>query len=273
MQRDIKCVLTIAGSDSGGGAGVQADLKTFSALGCYGLSVVTAVTAQNTQEVRSIHEIPAEEVGSQLETVLDDIHVDAVKTGMLANAAIIRTITAILSRYKTPNIVVDPVMISKAGAHLLRDEALEALKKHLIPLATVVTPNVPEAATLTEITIDGYTDIERTMKALHTLGAQFVLLKGGHFDSREATDYLFDGCVQKMYPEKRVETKHTHGTGCTYAAAIAGYLAQGFAPPEAIQYAKEYLTGAIKASAVLNVGQGIGPLHHGWCINTTAKKR
>lgn len=264
MESNIKRVLTIAGSDSGGGAGIQADLKTFTALGCYGLSVVTAVTAQNTIEVRSIHDIPPAEVKSQLETVLDDIGVDAVKTGMLANAAIIETVASVLKKYQTPNIVVDPVMISKGGAHLLREDAVDALKCLLVPLATILTPNVPEAAVLTGLTIDGYTDTQEITEMLHCLGTQFVLLKGGHFDSPEATDYLFDGCVQKVYAAPRIATKNTHGTGCTYAAAIAAYLAQGFAPPEAVHHAKAYLTGAIMASDALNIGHGAGPLYHGW---------
>lgn len=268
MQRDIKRVLTIAGSDSGGGAGIQADLKTVAALGCYGLSVITAITAQNTQEVRSIHEVPPEEVKNQLEAVLDDIQVDAVKTGMLANTAIITTIADVLARYNVPNIVVDPVMISKAGAHLLRQDAVEALKQRLIPLATVLTPNIPEATALTGIAIERYTDIKDILTSLHALGCQFVLLKGGHLDTREATDYLFDGAVEKLYVEERIVTHHTHGTGCTYAAAIASYLAQGFAAPEAIQHAKRYLTGAIRTSNTLNVGHGTGPVHHGWNLRT-----
>jgi hydroxymethylpyrimidine/phosphomethylpyrimidine kinase len=264
MGSDIKRVLTIAGSDSGGGAGIQADLKTFTALGCYGMSVVTAVTAQNTVEVRSIHEVPPPEVRSQLEAVLDDIEVDAVKTGMLANAAIIETVAEVLKKYRTPNIVVDPVMISKGGAHLLREDAVEALKFYLAPLATILTPNVPEAAALTGLTIDGYTDTKEIMELLHRMGPKFVLLKGGHFESTEATDYLFDGCAEKQYAAPRIATKNTHGTGCTYAAAIAAYLAQGFAPPDAVHHAKAYLTGAIMASDTLNVGHGAGPLYHGW---------
>ncbi len=268
MESNIKRVLTIAGSDSGGGAGIQADLKTFTSLGCYGLSVITAVTAQNTVEVRSIHEMPPFEVRSQLETVLDDIKVDAVKTGMLANATIIETVASVLKKYHTPNIVVDPVMISKGGAHLLRADAVEALKCHLAPLATILTPNLPEAAALTGLTIDGYTDTQEIVELLHRLGSQFVLLKGGHFESPEATDYLFDGCVQKVYAAPRIATKNTHGTGCTYAAAIAAYLAQGFIPPDAVHHAKAYLTGAIMASDTLNVGHGVGPLHHGWNLQT-----
>ena len=269
MKSGIKRVLTIAGSDSSGGAGIQADLKTFTALGCYGMSVITAITAQNTVEVRSIHEIPPTEVRNQMEAVLDDIGVDAVKTGMLANAAIIETVAEVLEQYQTPNIVVDPVMLSKGGAHLLREDAIEALKRCLLPLATIITPNIPEAASLTGIAIGGYTDIRSSLELLHKLGSQFVLLKGGHFDSQEATDYLFDGNVQQTYSTRRIVTKNTHGTGCTYAAAIACYLAQGCAPPEAVRLAKNFLTGAIEASDFLNIGHGVGPLHHGWNLNKT----
>ena len=264
MKSKIKRVLTIAGSDSGGGAGIQADLKTFIALGCYGLSAITAITAQNTVEVRSIHEVPPQEVKSQLEAVLDDIDVDAVKTGMLVNAATIETVAEVLSRYHVPNIVVDPVMLSKAGAHLLRGDAVEALKQCLLPQTTVLTPNVPEAAALTGIAIAGYTDMSSVLESLHHLGSRFVLLKGGHFDSPEAVDYFFDGHVQQTYSAQRIATQNTHGTGCTYAAAIASYLAQGNGPFEAVRLAKKYLTGAIEASDALNVGHGFGPLHHGW---------
>ncbi len=270
MPDDIKRVLTIAGSDSGGGAGIQADLKTIAALGCYGASVITAVTAQNTCEVRSIHTLPPEEVRQQLEAVLDDISIDAVKTGMLANAAIIETVAAVLKQRNVKNIVVDPVMISKGGAHLLREDAVAALIQHLIPLATVLTPNVPEAAALTGTAVDEYTNLQEVLVVLHQLGPLFVLLKGGHFGGPEAIDYLYDGNIRHLYKTPRVPTLNTHGTGCTYSAAIAAYLAAGLAPPEAVRCAKAYLTGAIKASDSLHVGKGIGPLHHGWNLHITA---
>lgn len=273
MKSRMKRVLTIAGSDSGGGAGIQADLKTFTALECYGLSVITAVTAQNTVEVRSIHEIPPEEVRNQLEAVLDDIGVDAVKTGMLSNATTIKTVAAVLNRHQVSNIVVDPVMISKSGAHLLREDAIEALKQHLVPLATILTPNVPEAAALTGVAIAGYTDIRNALKLLHQLGSKYVLLKGGHFDSPEAMDYWFDGNIQKTYSTQRIATQNTHGTGCTYAAAIACHLAQGCEPSEAVRLAKKYLTGAIEASDSLGIGHGYGPLCHGWNLRKTQERQ
>lgn len=271
MKGEIKRVLTIAGSDSSGGAGIQADLKTFSALECYGLSVITAVTAQNTTEVRSIHEIPPTEIENQLEAVLEDISIDAVKTGMLANAPIIEAVATILKKYQVPNIVVDPVMISTSGASLLREDAVEVLKHHLLPLATIITPNIPEAAVLTGIAIEGYTDVRNTLELLYNLGSPFVLLKGGHLDSPDATDYLFDGHVERTYSTRRIDTQNTHGTGCTYAAAIAAYLAQGCAMPETVRLAKNYLTGAIEGSKYLNIGRGFGPLHHGWNLTKTSK--
>mgnify|MGYP000375779309 CR=1 FL=1 len=271
MSGALKRVLTIAGSDSGGGAGIQADLKTCTALGCYGMSVITAVTAQNTVEVRSIHELPAEEVEHQLVAVLDDIGVDAVKTGMLANAEIIERVASLLKRFETPNIVVDPVMVSKSGAHLLRDDAVEALKRHLAPLATMITPNVPEASVLTGIALEGYTAVRNVLESLHALGSQHVLLKGGHFESLEAADYLFDGSVQSTCTAQRIDTKNTHGTGCTYSAAIACFLAQGCTPADAVRRAKEYLTGAIHGSALLQIGHGAGPLHHGWNLDIICK--
>ncbi len=267
MATSIKRVLTIAGSDSGGGAGIQADLKTCVALGCYGMTAITAVTAQNTVEVKGIHEIPAAAVGEQLEAVFTDIGVDAVKTGMLMSAEIIDVVATLLERFQVPNLVVDPVMISKSGARLLQDDAVGVLKDRLLPLATIVTPNAPEATALTGLPLDEDVDVSEVLEALHLLGSRYVLLKGGHFDSAEATDYLFDGDVQRVYSTHRVATRHTHGTGCTYAAAIACHLAQGSAPPEAVRLAKDYLTGAIEGSAILNIGNGVGPLHHGWNLN------
>ncbi len=266
MTTTIKRVLSIAGSDSGGGAGIQADLKTCSALGCYGMTVITAITAQNTVSVRSIHAIPPSEVVHQLEAVLEDIGVDAVKTGMLMSAEIIEAVATVLERYQPPNLVVDPVMISKSGARLLEDSAVDRLKERLLPLATLVTPNVPEASVLTGIALDPYTHVHDVLDALHALGPRCVLLKGGHFDSPEAVDYLYDGDVQKVYATKRINTNNTHGTGCTFAAAIACQLAQGHAVPEAIQRAKDYLTRAIAESDRLNIGKGVGPLHHGWNV-------
>ncbi len=264
MKRFIKRVLSVAGSDSGGGAGIQADIKTCAALGCYGMTAITAITAQNTVGVAAIHEVPVNDVSAQIKAVLEDIGVDAVKTGMLSNAGIIQETAAVLEHYEVMRLVVDPVMVSKSGATLLQDEAVEALKTRLLPLAAVVTPNVPEASVLTGIDIKTQGDIREALHALYALGPRYILLKGGHLESEEATDYLFDGSLMRAYSTRRIDTRHTHGTGCTYSAAIACYLAQGCEAPEAVRLAKDYLTGAIENSDILCIGSGVGPLHHGW---------
>lgn len=261
----MKRVLSIAGSDSGGGAGIQADLKTSAALGCFGMSAITATTAQNTLTVTDIHEIPAEHVAAQIRAVMDDIGADAIKTGMLSSAAIIDSVASILKSYNLPPLVVDPVMISKSGAHLLRPEAIDSLKQQLIPLATLITPNIPEAEELTGLRLENDDAVPEMLEALKALGSQAVLLKGGHGDSSESIDYLFDGDSITAYPAARIETRHTHGTGCTLSTAIACFLARGEAMKEAIQSAKEYLTQAILHSDSLGIGKGVGPLHHGWC--------
>ncbi len=272
MKRFIKRVLSIAGSDSGGGAGIQADIKTCAALGCYGMTAITAITAQNTVGVAAIHEVPVSDVSAQIASVLEDIGVDAVKTGMLANAGIIHETAAMLERYEVTRLVVDPVMVSKSGAILLQDEAVDALKTRLLPLATVITPNVPEASVLTGIEIKTEADIRETLDALFALGPRYVLLKGGHLASEEAADYLFDGSLVRAYSTRRIKTRHTHGTGCTYSAAIACYLAQGCEAPEAVRLAKDYLTGAIENSDILCIGNGVGPLHHGWRMRLTCEE-
>ena len=271
-QSPLGRVLSIAGSDSGGGAGIQADLKTCMALGCFGMTAITALTAQNTVGVRAILEAPVEYVEAQIAAVFEDIGVDAVKTGMLSNASIIETVAHALKRFEARNIVVDPVMISKSGAPLLKTDAVETLKKYLIPMASVICPNIPEAEVLTGMSILSEDDITRVLRLLHDLGPDWVLLKGGHLKSVEATDYLYDGKEIITYGAPRIDTVNTHGTGCTYSAAIACYLASGQSAVDAVDKAKDYVTGAIVHSDQLRIGHGAGPLHHGWNLESAMDK-
>lgn len=260
---NIPNALTIAGSDSGGGAGIQADLKTFSALGVYGASVITALTAQNTSEVRAIERVPVPFIQTQLETVFDDLSIAAVKTGMLGDAEVVRAVADFLHK-QSVKLVVDPVMLSKSGDALLRADAVEALVSQLVPLATIITPNLPEAAVM--LACDEPTDLDgmkAMARALKTLGPEAVLLKGGHLaDEAQSPDIFFDGeqCLSLHGP--RIPTQNTHGTGCTLASAIAARLALGDAPCEAVQQAKTYISGAIAAADFLNVGHGHGPVNH-----------
>ncbi|MGE5577849.1 MAG: bifunctional hydroxymethylpyrimidine kinase/phosphomethylpyrimidine kinase [Syntrophothermus sp.] len=255
----MKRVLTIAGSDSGGGAGIQADLKTFSALGTYGASVITAVTAQNTTGVLEVRELEPEFVGRQLDAVFQDIGADAVKTGMVANAGIIRVVAAKILEYRAANLVVDPVMVAKNGAHLLAPEAKAAMIELLLPMAYVVTPNLMEAEELTGIYMESPEDMELAAYRIHDMGSRYVLVKGGHLPG-DAADLLFDGNEFRWYRSARIETRHTHGTGCTFSAAIAAWLARGLPVPEAVQRAKEYITAAIEKAFPL--GHGVGPVNH-----------
>jgi hydroxymethylpyrimidine/phosphomethylpyrimidine kinase len=253
-------VLTVAGSDSGGGAGIQADLKAMLALGVHGMSVLTAVTAQNSVGVQGWWELPAAAVRAQLASVLDDIGVDAVKTGMLASAEIVATVAAGLSGVDAP-VVVDPVSVSKHGDLLLAPGAVDALRQQLLPLATLVTPNIPEAEQLTGVRIAGPEDMLRAAEKLLGCGPRAVLVKGGHL-AGEATDLLWDGSTARTFRAPRQANRHTHGTGCTLASAIAARLALGDGLAEAVGAAKDYLTGAIAAGFPL--GAGIGPVDHGW---------
>jgi len=254
----MKRVLTIAGSDSGGGAGIQADLKTFAALGVYGMSAITAVTAQNTVGVQGVFELPAEFVGLQIDSVVTDIGVDAVKTGMLANAEIIVVVAAKVREHGLPNLVVDPVMMAKSGDPLLREEAREALVSELIPLAKVLTPNLHEAEVLTGMGIESLEDMREVALAIHELGTQNVVVKGGHLSgSNRSVDILYDGRDFVEFAAPRIETRNTHGTGCTFASAIAAELAKGKSVPEAVQVAKEFITMALRHS--LSLGEGHGP--------------
>ena len=259
----IPIALTIAGSDSSGGAGIQADLKTFAALGVYGASVITALTAQNTREVREIHNLPAAFVRTQLDAVFADLAIRSVKTGMLSQPEVIVTVADYLRGYPALPIVVDPVMVSKSGATLLAPEAIDVLKTQLIPLATVITPNIPEAAILLDTTADDIeSQREEACEALKQLGANAVILKGGHGKGALSEDLFYDGQSVASLPAPRIATTNTHGTGCTFASAIAAHLAHGKPPLSATRLAKEYITGAIAAAKNLKVGHGHGPVHH-----------
>ncbi|MCB1057075.1 MAG: bifunctional hydroxymethylpyrimidine kinase/phosphomethylpyrimidine kinase [Acidobacteria bacterium] len=252
-------LLTIAGSDSGGGAGIQADLKTFAAHGGYGMSVVTAVTAQNTRAVTAVHEIPAEVVTAQIEVVFDDIGVDAVKIGMLSSATIVRAVAASLRRHAGPPVVLDPVMVAKSGDALLRDDAVAALAEELLPLATLVTPNLPEAERLAGHPLEDEASILEAARALARRGPA-VLVKGGHGAGDEVVDRLFDGERFQVYRHPRLTTRSTHGTGCTLSSAIAARLGAGAALAPAVGGAIEYLRGALAAAYPL--GHGHGPVDH-----------
>jgi hydroxymethylpyrimidine/phosphomethylpyrimidine kinase len=255
-------VLTIAGSDSGGGAGIQADLKTMLALGVHGMSVITAVTAQNSVGVQGVWALSVDAVERQLSSVLDDIGVDAVKTGMLADPEIVETVAATLASVHAP-VVVDPVGVSKHGVSLVSDAAMTAARSTLLPVATIVTPNLAEVTRLTGLEVRRESDLMRAAEALYALGPRWVLVKGGHLDdSDEAVDALYNGDDVIVLRAPRIRSTHTHGTGCTLASAIASYLALGLDVPEAVKSAKEYVTGAIAHGFPL--GAGIGPLDHGW---------
>ncbi len=256
LEVKMKRILTIAGSDSGGGAGIQADLKAITLLGGYGMSVITALTAQNTVGVQGIHEVPAGFVGRQIDSVLTDIGVDAIKTGMLANQEIIEVVSEKIKQYKVEKVVVDPVMISKSGAFLLRKEAQEALIKKLIPLAWVVTPNLMEASALTGMKVTTLEEMKKAAHRIHKLGAKHVVVKGGHL-KRLAIDLLYDGRNFSEMEGPRIDTKNTHGTGCTFASATATLLARGETVYEAVRKAKTFITMAIQSG--LNLGKGTGP--------------
>lgn len=255
----MKVVLTIAGSDSCGGAGIQADLKTFSALGTYGMSVITAVTAQNTRGVQDIREMDEEIVEKQINCLFEDIKIDAVKIGMVFNTGIISVIADCLKKNQAKNIVVDPVMVSKSGHHLLKPEAKEQLVKMLFPLATVVTPNICEAGLLTGERLENLGEMKEAAQKIQGLGCSNVIIKGGHLTG-DAVDVLYDGNNFMCYKGSRIKTKNTHGTGCTFSSAIAAYLARGCPVPEAIGLAKEFINGAIAHS--IDLGHGYGPTHH-----------
>ena len=258
----MKTALTIAGSDSGGGAGIQADLKTFAAHDIYGTCAITAVTAQNTLGVTTFSPMPADLVTAQIEAVMADLGAHAAKTGMLANAAIVEAVAAAVEDLDVPLLVVDPVMIAKSGDRLLDDEALGAIKSELMRRAFVVTPNVPEAEALSGITIRSEDDRRGAARAIAALGAAHVIIKGGHFPSEGIVDVLYDGHRFLEFRAERVAGRHTHGTGCTFAAAIAAHLALGRTLEDAVPLAQHYVAGAIRNGPKL--GKGHGPMDHFW---------
>jgi hydroxymethylpyrimidine/phosphomethylpyrimidine kinase len=255
----IARVLTIAGSDSGGGAGIQADLKTITALGGFGMSVITALTAQNTLGVHGIHEVPTDFIEKQFDAVATDIGVNAAKTGMLSSSVIMTVVAAKVKQYGIKKLVVDPVMVAKGGAMLIREEAKKTLIDRLLPLAFVITPNIPEAEELTGMKSATVDDMNRAAEAIHRMGAKNVFLKGGHM-AGDALDVLYDGTNFHQFVSERIDTKNTHGTGCTTSAAIATGLAQGMGVYEAVKRAKEYITEAIRSS--FSIGGGHGPTNH-----------
>lgn len=259
--------MTIAGSDSGGGAGIQADLKAFSALGVYGASAITAITAQNTKAVTAVEEISPNVVSAQIETVLEDLDVDAIKIGMLSSPDIIGAVASSLKTVDIP-IVLDPVMVAKSGDALLREEAVSALKSELLPLATLLTPNLPEAAKLL-----GSTQADNPMQMafqgsdLLAMGPKAVLMKGGHSDDDICTDLLIGTSAEPVsFEAQRIDTKNTHGTGCTLSSSIAACLAQGLEIEDAVGRAHQYLQGAIRASDQIKIGSGHGPVHHFYAL-------
>lgn len=258
----MQIALTIAGSDSGGGAGIQADLKTFAAHHVFGTSAIAAITAQNTVGVTSILALPTDIVTAQIEAVASDLPPAAVKTGMLASAAIVEAVAAAIEALDLPSVVVDPVMIAKSGDRLFDEEAIGAMRSELLPLARVVTPNLPEAEVLLGITIATLDDAREAARRIQKMGPGAVVLKGGHLPGDEAIDVLFDGRAYHEFRAPRIDTRNTHGTGCTFASAIAANLALGHPLVEAVRRAKAYVTGAIQHG--LPLGQGHGPLDHFW---------
>ena len=266
-KRTYPIVLSIAGSDSSGGAGIQADLKTFSALGVYGTTAITAITAQNTLGVHAQHPIPAEMVYNQIVAVLDDLHPSFVKIGMLSNPEIVLAVADALSKYPL-SIVLDPVMVSSSGHRLLSVEAQEVIKQKLLPMAMLITPNLPEMEALTGMPLSTYTEKEKAAKYLLDGGAKAILLKGGHEEGDIKTDILFtpsaNGIQSSLFSSESIPTRNIHGTGCTLSSAITAYLAKGLSMAEAIAAAKNYISEAIRAGADIETGQGFGPVNHGF---------
>lgn len=262
-QRYVR-VLTIAGSDSGGGAGIQADLKTFAALGCYGMTAITALTAQNTQGVQAIHAVPAEFLRAQLASVLDDIGVDAVKIGMLHTPEVVRTVAWAIDHYGLQRVVLDPVMVATSGDRLIAEETVDVLVRELFPRVTVVTPNLDEAALLIGRPIEGVQALEEAGRSLLALGARAALVKGGHLAGNEVVDLLVQPDAPSLrLASQRIPSRNVHGTGCTLSSAIAAHLAQGLPLEEAVQRARAYILRAIAEGAQVQTGHGHGPLNHG----------
>lgn len=264
MPNTPPCVVTIAGSDSSGGAGIQADIKTISATGSYAASIITALTAQNTQGVQAIYPLPDSFIEQQITSVFDDLEVRAVKLGMLLNQSIINIVFTMLQKYKLRYVVLDPVMISKSGHTLLEENTIQALTEKLFPLSTLITPNLPECEKLTGMSLNNDADMETAAKKLGDKYAINVLVKGGHLQSAVSADVLYAYADKRFcwFKTPRIRTNNTHGTGCTLASAIASYLAQGSSLHEAIKHGKDYLTHAIKSGARFRYGHGVGPVDH-----------
>lgn len=258
----MKTALTIAGSDSSGGAGIQADIKTMTVLGVYAMSAITALTAQNTMGVTAVSEVTPKFLEQQLDAIFTDIPPDAVKIGMVSNSELIKSIAEKLKFYNAKNIVVDPVMVATSGANLIEDDAVETLKKFLFPLATVITPNIPEAEILSNIKIKTADDMEKAAKIIFANYGCAVLCKGGH-NLNDANDILFDGEI-KIFNGKKIDNPNTHGTGCTLSSAIAAGLAKNLSLADSIDVAKKYISGALAAN--LNLGKGRGPMNHAFAI-------
>ena len=258
----MKTALTIAGSDSCGGAGIQADLKTFAAHGVYGTCAITAVTAQNTLGVEASENLSVDLIVAQVTAIADDIGVDAVKTGMLATSAIVEAVAALLPALPTPYVVVDPVMVAKSGSRLLAKEAVDTVRRTLLPRATVVTPNAMEAEVLAKVSIDSLDAAREAARRIHDLGPGTVVIKGGHLPTADAVDLVYDGDNYVELRGPRLPSRQTHGTGCTFAAAVAANLARGHPTPDAIAAAKHYVAEAIRHG--LPLGRGHGPLDHFW---------
>ena len=272
MSSNVKNVLSIAGSDPSGGAGIQADLKTFAANGVYGMAAITALTVQNTIGVQGIHFVPAKFVSSQIEAIFSDIAVSSVKVGMVGNAEIAEEIGPTLAKYRNLNSVVDPVMVAKGGSPLLDKKAIQAVKDNLLPLATIVTPNLPEAAILLGSSIaKSEEDMVYQGKALLNLGPKSILMKGGHSEGITSNDLLVTENNYVWFKEKRINTKNTHGTGCTLSSSIASFLAKDFSVEEAVSKAKKFVTDAIRNSEKLSVGKGHGPTNHFYALEGSNK--
>lgn len=254
--------LTIAGSDSGGGAGIQADIKSFAAAGVYGTSVITSVTSQNTQGVTDIFNLPLSSIESQIDAIFTDFDISCVKTGMLSTAEIIQTVSDKLQDYNVKKLVVDPVMVAKGGSRLLQESAVNTLIESLIPQAYIITPNIEEAEFLLDCKINTEEKMKKAAKELMKMGSEFVLLKGGHLKSKYAKDILVGANTELSFSSEKIDSKNTHGTGCTYASSIAAYLAKGFDIEKAVQTAKNYIYEAISNSRNLGIGSGHGPLNH-----------
>lgn len=267
LRKTYPVVLSIAGSDSSGGAGIQADLKTFSALGVYGATVITAITAQNTQGVHSQLAIDPQMVYDQIVAVIDDLHPSYIKIGMLSNADIVRVVAKALSRYSIP-VILDPVIVSSTGHRLLSIEAQEVVKSQLLPLSTLVTPNIPEMEALANHSVDTYEHKVEASKILFDFGAKAILLKGGHEEGDTKSDILFtnskSGIESSIFTSESITTRNTHGTGCTLSSAITAFMARGYDIVEAITEAKSFITEAIRSGADIEIGHGIGPVNHGF---------